>query len=527
MTVSEVELREPQQTQTGRKSIITWLIVVGFSIFYFTDVLIRASEKYFWFDEIVTVYMCRLPNLHAVWQALIHGVDYNPPLFYIFTRASKAVLGENLIGMRMPQIIGFWVLCLCLFRFVNRRGGPLAGVIAMLLPIMTGGFYYAYEARAHGITLGFCGLAIVCWQMSLEDPRKRRWLVALSACLLGAFTVHCYALLIVIPFAIVEIKRNIQSRRINWPMWFALVLPAAIAVASYVPLFLAYRSGLGASSFPDQFPPSVTQITSFYDSILWPCITVIVCAVGILAADRVISSRFRSFKQADSSSDAASEILLGAAFLLLPAFGLVLNVVVHGPFFARYYLSAMIGLCMLIGLGVGTRRHRDWLAAVLLVVMGCSAGWQFSALLWHRYHGKGEDLWEPSAGLFLDTTPGDPLAIHKLLLSDAGDSLPIVVPRGLEFIYLTYYSPRLRPRLYYVSVSNGNYDLPGLRNFRKWCPTEYNPERALHEFVSSVPHFLVYADPGFLPEFAKLAQAGGTVKSIKFWNGHFLAEIER
>ncbi len=415
MTVSELELREPQQTQTGTNKLITPLILIGFSIFYFTNVLIRASEKYFWFDELVTMYISRLPNLHGVEQVLAHKIDFNPLLFYVVTRASRAVFGENLIGLRVPQIIGFWILSLCLFRFVSRRAGWLAGLIAMVLPTTTGAFFYAYEARAHGIVLGFCGLALVCWQMAMEEPRKKQWLIWFSVSLLGAAMMHCYGLLIVIPFSIVEILQTLRSRRVNWQIWAALVAPSIIAVAVYIPLLRSYSSMLGGTSFTSIFPASVAQITSFYNFLLYPCIVLIVCALAVIAAGKWIGSRSDA-REVQRSAPTVQEIVLAISFLALPVFGLLVAILVHSPFMARYFISAVAGVCILIGLGVGGRGRTRWPAIVLAAVMACSVGWQFSALLWHRYHGKGEPLFEPSTGLFLETTPGNPVTSHQIAI---------------------------------------------------------------------------------------------------------------
>jgi hypothetical protein len=499
--------------------------LIGFSIFYFTDVLIRASEKYFWFDELVTMYICRLTSLHAIWQVVAHGVDFNPPFFYILSRASKAVFGETLIGMRAPQIIGFWLLCVCLFRFVNRRRGPLAGLLAMVLPMTTGAFYYSYEARGHGIVLGFCGLALVCWQMALETPRKIRWLVGFSLCLLGAALTHCYALLLVIPFSIVELFRTVGSRRIDRQMWAALVVPSLIAFASYLPLLRSYRSQLGASSFSTIFPPSVGQISGFYNFLLAPCVVVMLCSAVLLAADRLIG--VPATIQSPRSPHTTLELLLGVSFLGLPLFGLAVAVLVHTVFIDRYFISAVAGVSIVIASGLAARARTSWIAMTLAAVMACSLGWQFSALVWHRYHAKGESLQEPSSGLLLDTTPGHPIANHPLLVKASGGSLPIVVLQGLEFVYLSHYAPDLRSRLYYVGTSVDDFSARGLRNFSRWCPTEFNPIREDKEFVQSFPHFLVYGygDPTVLEQFSELVRLAGGVKTVQVSKGHYLAEV--
>jgi hypothetical protein len=63
-------------------------IAVG-SLIYFVDICIRARSKFFWPDELVTVYLCRLPDFRDTWAAVSHGADFNPPLFYMLTRGAN------------------------------------------------------------------------------------------------------------------------------------------------------------------------------------------------------------------------------------------------------------------------------------------------------------------------------------------------------------------------------------------------------------------------------------------------------
>ena len=148
-----------------------------FSILYLLATCYRASRKLFWFDELFTVYISRLPDLASVWNALKEGADFNPPLFYALTKFFESLDGEGPIATRLPAILGFWIFCLCLFRFVSIRTSVLAGLISMLFPLVTTAYFYAYEARAHGVVLGFCGIALICWQAA--DSFETKGLVAL------------------------------------------------------------------------------------------------------------------------------------------------------------------------------------------------------------------------------------------------------------------------------------------------------------------------------------------------------------
>lgn len=75
------------------------------------------------------------------------------------TRGVVAVLCHGSLALRLPEMLGVWALCLCLYRFVARRLSSLAGVAAMLFPLVTIAGFYGTEARPYGLILGLAGLA--------------------------------------------------------------------------------------------------------------------------------------------------------------------------------------------------------------------------------------------------------------------------------------------------------------------------------------------------------------------------------
>src|SRR5258708_29735699 len=75
-----------------------YLLLALFCLVYGCLTAYRASMKLFWFDELFTVYLSRLPDLNALWSALAQGTDFNPPLFYALTRFSEFLFGEGNIG---------------------------------------------------------------------------------------------------------------------------------------------------------------------------------------------------------------------------------------------------------------------------------------------------------------------------------------------------------------------------------------------------------------------------------------------
>lgn len=497
--------------------------LIGFSAFYFADVCIRASQKYFWYDELFTVYLSRLPNFRSLWDALRHGADFNPPLVYLLTKISQAIFGTGLISTRLPEIVGFWVMCICLYEFVKRRAGRLPGSVAMMLPMLTGAFYYAYEARPYGIILGLCGLALVSWQKVLDASARGWWLTGLSVFLFAAFMLQCYAVVIVVPFALVEAFRSLRSKRVEWAMWVALLAPVIVAVPSYIPLLRVYSSQAAGSNYARAFTADWAQITKFYLFLLTPWLLIGLVTVVLIAIDRIRNSQSETeLRRWDSN--VASEIGLVVCLIAVPAFGVVLGKLVHGPFFARYFLSATIGVCALAGLALGARNRANTIALIVATIVAVTLAFQFTRLLWHSYKGWGEPLTEPSTHITLDTTPGQPLDNHPLLVSQLHGSLPIGVPLSLDFLYLKYYSPELAPRLYLLGGSDRDFSLVGFRRVHEWIPVKYDHLLTYDEFLRSFPNSLLYGDT--VASLAGLAQRGATIESLRSAGTHFLAAIK-
>ena len=78
--------------------------------------LARASQKLLWHDEFFTLHVSRLP-LSNLWAAFATPSDQTPPLFHLVTRAFTWLLGDRLIAIRLPAMLGFLLAMLCLYQF--------------------------------------------------------------------------------------------------------------------------------------------------------------------------------------------------------------------------------------------------------------------------------------------------------------------------------------------------------------------------------------------------------------------------
>ncbi len=498
---------------------VAYVSVICFSILYFVETIIRASDKRFWFDELATYYICRLPTFHDSWTAVLHGADYNPPFFYLIERASMAIFGDGLVGVRLPQIVAFWILCLCLFGVVSRCAGTWAGLTAMAFPMITGAYYYAYEARPHGIVLGLAGLSLFCWDRLESRRNSVFWLAAFALSLQAAFLTHCYAVLIVIPFALVEVVRTIQSKKLDWRKWLALTLPAVIAAISFIPLLRSYRSSFQRTGHNSVMPANSGQISSFYLEMLRPCVLALVIVLILFALQRRFGNSSREHSRA-----LGWHLFLSVAFLAMPLYGMLLANTIHGPFVARYFMSAAIGVCAVVGLGAG-QRAKGRLDLLLPGIVGVLFVWNAERLASDYIHGIGEYITEPSTNNLLNTTPGDDLANHPLL-RDSSSDLPVAIPDIHDLLYLVRYWPSQLARLFEVLPSRDTAAYLITQPVREWCHVQYNDVATYDEFFRTHRHFLLYGRPPFYFLLTRLIADGAQVRNLKFeGTEHFLAEI--
>ena len=152
-----------------------------------------------------------------------------------------------------------------------------------MFPFFTLAQYYAYEARAHAIVLGWCGLTLVCWQRTAEAKGRSKyvWLAGFGVFLIGALLTHVYAVFLIFPFALVEIY-NLFRRQANWgiiaTMGSAFIF---VVVFVYLPLFRMYRA-----TVPSTFrPASHDLLQQFLENTFGPAVFVLLLSLFLFALD--------------------------------------------------------------------------------------------------------------------------------------------------------------------------------------------------------------------------------------------------
>ncbi len=476
----------PSKSLEGRAEAVAtalekkWLLVtLIFAEVYLAITILHALRR-FWYDELFTYYMTQLPSMSKVWSALMDGADLNPPLFYVVTRAFQKLFGNTELATRLPAILGFLLLLLCIFHFVSRYGSRLAGLAAMTLPLITGAYYYASEARAYGMVLGFAGVAAVCWQAAARNERRGVALPGLAAALGCALMSHCYALLVLIPFGLAETVRIIVRRKLDWPMLAALAAPYPLVLV-YLPLLGAARTDSYDNPF---FRPEWASIADCYVKLFGAALVPLILAGIVLALTRD-HGRPSLALQNDANPIPVHELALALGFSLVPVFAVLLAMTVTRIFEFRYGLASTLGVSILVGVLVArpTYRRNQGAAAIFLLFAGIfvvtSAAWLVGL-----------------SGFSFAPKPLREASEPPLRLSDLSAGVPIVIADPILFLEFDHYETGLLDRMYFLTDRAAAFQYTGVTGFgsldrlKKWFPIRARMED-YHAFVSSHSRFFV------------------------------------
>ncbi|HEY3836619.1 MAG TPA: glycosyltransferase family 39 protein [Bryobacteraceae bacterium] len=298
------------------------------------------GSRRFWFDEIYTAAVALQPTWQEAWKAYTSAVDLQSPLFYVTTRISWELFGRTELAARLPEILGMLIFCWCMFRFVGQRLGPLMGLCAMILPLVTNVELCASQARPYGMLVGACGLAMLAWRKAVESPRSGKSLALFAGSLALIVACHGYALVAVLMFGLAELFRAVRARRIDWPVWlcFLAAIPAAVPYWYIQRTVLQGHGVMGPLKWCHW-----SDIAGFYQFFFRARENVLI-VFGMLLAGL---AWLRSGSKAKIPGVPAHEVFLAAVLAAAPVFGVGLAMFTTRYYMARYTIFAMSGVIIL------------------------------------------------------------------------------------------------------------------------------------------------------------------------------------
>jgi hypothetical protein len=450
-----------------RKFLSFWI----FSFFYFLGAFGKASSKLFWYDELFSWYVAKLPSLSDIWNALYEGVDVHPPLHYFLIRASHWVLGTGELATRLPFIVGFWLALFFLFLLISKRCGNLIAYIGILFLCLSEPYNYTSEARPYAIVLACCCASLFCWESAIEGRFRTLTLVGLSLILNVALFSHYYAILLFIPLMIGEAYRSFRLRRVDWPIWI-FIAAGAVVLIPLAPTMLTLRRGSEFFWSKPTWGLFRKTIDLFFRDPTLVRFLGVGCLLGVIKAVDSITPNKKN--QRIGWNVPSHELMAVMSLMMLPVIGYVIAKLLTNAFIYRLFLPTAIG----IALGLAFVYHRLLQGRLLITAL------LVASLLGIFIVRQAVD----ARGLFSKNLD---FRVAKSLTwaSSIPGNTSIVISNPLLFLQWQHYAPpSLKNRLYCLMDLNA-VRRRGLKGLREKISI---PVEDYRSFLSSHNRFYLY-----------------------------------
>ena len=396
------------------------IILASVVVWEFGILLLEASRKPLWYDELITLHVSALHPFSLLWRALEAGADGMPPCYYVIVRLARMLPADPHVTLRVPSILGYILTLLGVYWFTRKRLPAIAGLTAVLLVSLSPFRSFATEARSYALLVGFLAISAVLWQRIDE---KRFMTPFFAIFLILAVSCHYLAVVVLSCFGIAELTWTVLSRRIRWGVWAVCLLAAGPFFLS-LPLLLKYRSIFGKNFWAR---PKWYGVASTYQylGLDFNLALVLIVLLGIVIGTSLLRTFRKLGDGAPENPFRLHEIVLVGGFVFYPALLVVLAKLLNSGYFYRYGWPAIFGLV----LGSVYLLRSTWAASTHLLV---------ALLIAFSVQGPKDFHTLPNAG---STTVEERWTRLEALCRDE-PGIPVVIGSPISYLEAVQYSPR-------------------------------------------------------------------------------------
>jgi uncharacterized membrane protein len=329
--------------------------------------------KLLWTDELFVLHTDGVSSL----AQLVHiqrtcPVAIDPLAYHVLAHFAIRLFGAGAFAIRLPALLGFLLMQVCLFFFVRRIAGERTAVFALAFPALTATLYYSAEGRPYGLMLGFFALAMLSWQTATRRQANRALaLITLALAVALALNTHYYCILILVPLCAAEIFRSFQRGRPDLPVIVSIgagiagivfTLPFIKAVGE----FRSHNYDTGLTS-PHIIPEAFRSILVDYsgnNSGILHALDIGIALFIVLAVWGCID-RLRVRPSCHTGAEIVFLVLLSA----LPIFGYLLSRFVTHSIEPRHLIPALVGLAPLLAIALSPLFRRERAGIFTLVAL--------------------------------------------------------------------------------------------------------------------------------------------------------------
>jgi hypothetical protein len=358
------------------------LPLLGYAILLLTAAmsLLWSQHKLLEQDEIFSLQTDRVATLAEVCRIQrLYPISLEPPPYHVLAHAAMQVFGPTAFALRLPALLGYLLMQLCLFFFVRNLvegtthdgSGQRAGLVAMAVPALTWTMYYSAEGRPYGLLLGSYALGVLCWQLAAQRSEGRILpLVGLTLALALTLNIHFYGVLLLVPLCGVELVRTLERRRIDLGMWAAIVTGTAslILTVPYVRSSGEFKQHYYAGPVPlhmltQPYRQMLLDYTAFPHTLQSAMAALLLA--GAIAVMWCCFAAVRRKELLATPAEWTMVLLLTA----LPVFAFVLGRTVTHALEPRHSIGAILGISSLLAVSLLPLLHRRSIFVPLMVAL--------------------------------------------------------------------------------------------------------------------------------------------------------------
>jgi hypothetical protein len=369
----------PAHSRAGSMPWLGWVILFVTATISMTWSAHKLLEQ----DEIFSLQTDRVSGLAEVLRIQRdYPISLEPPPYHVLAHAAMMIFGPSAFALRLPSLVGYLLMQLCLYFFVRNFTGSgetakRAGLVAMAIPALTWTLYYSAEGRPYGILLGSYAAAALCWQISGrrgEIGQQRTWpLLGLVGALALTINVHFYGVLLLIAICGAELVRTVARKRTDGGMLAAITL-GVFSLVALIPYVEAsgefkkhyYAGQVSAHMLTQPYRQMLIDYTS-YPKAAQTVLTLVLLVAAVL----VVWGCFRAARRKEIMASTAEWVLI-LLLLLMPVFAFVLGRLVTHALEVRHSIGAIVGISVMIAITLipALRRERIYSIVFAGIIVG-------------------------------------------------------------------------------------------------------------------------------------------------------------
>jgi hypothetical protein len=339
--------------------VLSLIVLLVVTTAWLARTIYLADRTPLWMDEVLTLWLLRLPSLSAIYDALYRGAQYTPPghpdLLFYWLKA----FGSGYISLRTPSIIGTLITAGAIFQILRRYVMPEVAVTGFILCLCQPFSIYAVQVRPYSLMLACLALMFLLWDdlshtsSGLSIPCAARLTGIVLLCAAG-LSLHIFFVFSIVSIGLTELLFELHYRRFRLSIWVALFF-GGLTGLFWLPLIHRFQQYTAGDRGPHY--AAAPRLGSFLSSVVGlssPCIffsAALLLAVGLAMAAGLPSTASKPDEQPDTFPARA----IATSLFALPFFTFIFAMTFSGIYTARYSLPGSLGAILLLCIFLNAR----------------------------------------------------------------------------------------------------------------------------------------------------------------------------